>query len=175
MIGPADPDARLILRGDGNGGRANFRAHLIIGSVILAIATAWTVLVLSTVPLGPLWITLATMYLPAITLFAQAAAHHKRVRRLLGTELWLSPHGVAYACADGTFGIPWTAVTRIGFRRNATALCIEARGWRGPIAKLGSAWSSTRTLEIALHDTDPVALTQHIHATTGIRLTPLPV
>lgn len=175
MIGPADPAATFVLRGDGNGGRTQYRVQLICGFVLLIMLVSESTVMLS---LG----MDTYVFLPSLTpqiffpilLFSQAAAHARRVRELRGTELWMSPHGVAYACPAGTFGVPWPAVRWIGFRHGGTVLCVEAAGWTGPVSKLGSYWKGTRTLEVDV-DTDPPTVAARIHAATGIQVALQPV
>lgn len=175
MIGPADPDATLVLRGDGNGGRTHYRIQLIFGSVFLVMVVSEAMVM---VGLGtdayPLLLSATPQILFPILFFSQAVAHAQRVRELRGTELWMSPHGVAYACPAGTFGVPWPAVRWIGFRRGGNVLCVEAVGWKGPVSKLGSYWKGTRTLEVDV-DTDPPTVAARIHAATGIQVAPQPV
>ena len=168
MIGPADPHAKLGLRGDGNGGRGVFWVQLIVGSVGLVLllglfgldvaATGEWTIAYSTVP---------SLFVPLV-LFVQANGHQRRVSRLRGTELWVSPGGVAYACTDGVFGVPWPAVVWMGFGRGGTVLCVTARGWQGPVAKLGPYWKSTRTLDVDLNGTDPGQVAAQIRTATGI-------
>lgn len=175
MGGPVDPYAVLVLRGDGNGGRTLFRVQVILGIVFLVIELAWGGFVVSLgaeAGLGVNWLGFVPAFLLPILILAQAVAHQLRVRRLRGTEVWVSPQGVAYACADGWFGVPWRAVSWVGFGRGGTVLCIRAIGWRGPVSKLGSLWQSTRTLEVGLGGTDPATVAQNIHAVTGIHIEP---
>ena len=174
MIGPADPQATLVLRGNGNGGRTIYTVQLVLGCVYLLMIMAQTSLYLSLSMGGTSWmIAMPQIFLP-ILMFSQAAAHAQRVRELRPTELWMSPNGIAYACPAGVFGVPWQAVRRIGFGRKGTVLCVEASGWQGPVSKLGSYWKSTRTLEIDL-DAEPAAVAARIQAATGIQIAPHPV
>lgn len=175
-IGPADPSARPVLRGDGNGGRTVFKVQIVLGPILLAFAVAVLVFVLSldSPASGPLVIEAIAASVPAIVLVAEAVAHTVRVRKLAGTELWISPHGVAYTCAAGCYGVPWSAVRWIGFRGRpggrTDRLCVDAFGWRGPVAKLGSAWRTTRTLEINLSGTDRRTVAQAVHAAGGVSI-----
>ena len=170
MIGPADPSATLVLRGDGNGGRTVYRVQLILGCVLLLLPIGVALFLLSLTPGPDAGLITGNLFacFPTFTAFSQVVAHHVYVRRLAGTELWLSPHGVAYACASGCFGVPWPAVRWIGFRgRGAGYLCVEAVGWKGPISKLGVWWRGTRTLEISLAGADRMAVSHAIHAASG--------
>lgn len=177
MIGPADPSATLVLRGDGEGGRGQYVAQLICGTVTLATALGYFAFVLALTAgtdefgsnLGFAIFETALFLVVPIMIFGQALAHRHRVRRLAGTEVWVSPRGVAYVCAAGCFGVPWPAVRWIGFRgRGAGFLCVEARGWTGPVSRLGAWWRGTRTLQIRLDGIDRAAVAQTIHAATGV-------
>lgn len=173
MIGPADPAATLVLRGDGNGGRTIYRVQLILGSVYLVIVLAQGMIYMGLSMGSTVWaVATPQLFLPII-LFSEAAAHARRVRSLRPTDLWMSPNGIAYACSAGVFGVPWQSVRRISFGRNGTVLCVEAFGWQGPVSKLGSYWRSTRTLEVGL-DADTVTVAGRIQAATGIQISPQP-
>lgn len=174
MIGPADPNATLVLRGNGNGGRTIYKVQLILGSVYLALIAAQSMLYLGLSMGGTAWMIAMPQFFLPIIWFSQAAAHARRVRELRPTELWMSPHGIAYACPAGVFGVGWQSVRQIGFGRGGTVLRVEAVGFQGPISKLGSYWKSTRTLEVDL-DAEPAAVAARIQSATGIQIAPQPV
>lgn len=175
MIGPSDPYATLVLRGNGNGGRTIYRVQLIAGSVCLVLLLSLLGLAVSVTGEWTMaYSTVPSMFAPLL-LLSQAAGHQRRVKRLRDTELWVSPNGVAYACADGVFGVPWPSVAWMGFGRGGTVLCVEARGWQGPVAKLGSYWKATRTLEVDLNGADPQQVGGQIQAATGIDVLRRPV
>ena len=170
MIGPADPQATLVLRGNGNGGRTQYRLQWIFGSVFLAVLVSESLVMVGLgMDASPLLLSVTPQILFPILFFSEAAAHAQRVRKLRGTELWMSPNGIAYACPAGVFGVPWQAVRLISFGRGGTILKVEASGWTGPVSKLGNYWKSTRTLEIDL-DAEPAAVAARIQAATGIQI-----
>jgi len=184
MRGPvSDPAATLVLRGAAYGARRKHVAYA-LGIVLESlIALGWAVLA---VRQGGgywlVWAMLAVLCLPPLIFALRWRRLRRAERRLAGTELWMSPYGFGYVTADHWYGVPWSAVQRIGFAGRpgrpgpfGDRLCVAAAGLRGPVTTLNARWRGTPQLRVSLAGTDRATVTAAaLHATDGnLTLRPL--